>query len=58
MLSLAQKRQFCEQGFLKIACVVPKVMIDEALRAVNHSIGSAGLGGEDMDKNRSAFFCA
>lgn len=58
MLSLAQKRQFYEQGYLKIPGVVPKVMIDEALRAVNHSIGTVGLGGEDMDNNRSAFFCA
>ena len=58
MLSLAQKRQFYEQGYLKIPGVVPKVMIDEALRAVNHSIGAVGLGGENMDSNRSAIFCA
>lgn len=58
MLSLAQKREFHSEGFLKIPGVVPKVLIDEALRAVNHSIGSVGLGGEDMEKNRSAFFCA
>ncbi len=58
MLSLAQKRQFYEEGFLKIPGVVPKVLVDEALRAVNHSIGTVGLGGEDMDNHRSAFFCA
>ena len=33
-------------------------MIDAALRAVTHSIGTIGLGGEDMENNRSAFFCA
>ena len=58
MLSLAQKREFHEQGYLRVAGAVPKVMIDAALRAVNHSIGSVGLGGEDMENNRSAFFCA
>ncbi len=58
MLSLAQKREIHEQGFIKVPGVVPKVMIDAALRAVNHSIGTIGLGGEDMEDNRSAFFCA
>ena len=58
MLSLAQKREFHEQGFIKVSGAVPKVTIDTALRAVNHSIGSVGLGGEDMENNRSAFFCA
>lgn len=58
MLTLAQKRQFHDEGYLKIPGVVPKVLIDEALRAVNHSIGTIGLGGEDMENNRSAFFCA
>ena len=58
MLSLAQKRQFHDEGYLKIPGVVPKVLIDEALRAVNHSIGEVGLGGEDMENNRSAFHCA
>ena len=50
MLSLAQKRQFHDEGYLKIPGVVPKVLLDEALRAVNHSIGEVGLGGEDMEK--------
>jgi hypothetical protein len=58
MLSLAQKRQFYEEGYLKIAGAVPKVLVDEALRSVNHSIGTVGLGGEDMANNRSAFHCA
>ena len=58
MLSLAQKRQFHDEGYIKIPGVVPKVLLDEALRAVNHSIGEVGLGGEDMENNRSAFHCA
>jgi hypothetical protein len=58
MLTNAQKRHFVEEGYLKIPNVVPKIMIDNALRAVNHSIGYVGLGGEDPANNRSAFFCA
>lgn len=58
MLTDAQKREFVEQGFLKIPGAVPKVLIDAARRAVNHSIGNVGLGGEDMASSRSAFFCA
>ncbi|NJN84688.1 MAG: hypothetical protein HC802_21970 [Caldilineaceae bacterium] len=58
MLTKAQKRHFVEEGYLKIPNVAPKIMIDDALRAVNHSIGYVGMGGEDMANNRSAFFCA
>lgn len=57
MLTKAQKRQFVEQGYLKISGVVPKVMIDAARRVVNHSIGTSGMGGENLENNRSAFFC-
>lgn len=58
MLTSAQKREFVEQGFLKIPGAIPKVLVDRALHAVNHSIGHVGLGGEDMANSRSAFFCA
>ena len=58
MLSKAQKRQFVEDGYLKIPGVVPKVLVDAALRAVNHSIGVIGQGGEDLSNNRGAFFCS
>ena len=58
MLSKAQKRQFVEDGYLKIPGVVPKVLVDAALRAVNHSIGVIGQGGEDLTNNRGAFFCS
>lgn len=58
MLNNAQKRAFVEEGYLLLPGVVPKILIDAALRAVNHSIGHVGLGGEDVSRNRSAFFCA
>ncbi len=58
MLSTAQKRQFVEDGYLKVPGVVPQVLIDAALRAVNHSIGHVGQGGENLENNRGAFFCS
>ncbi len=58
MLTKAQKQEFVEEGYLIIPGVVPKVLVDRALRAVNHSIGHVGLDGEDMVNNRSAFFCS
>ena len=54
----AQKRQFAEEGYLKIPGAVPKSMIETSLRAVNYSIGNIGIGGEDPSRNRSGFFCA
>ena len=58
MLTNSQKHQFVEEGYLIIPNAVSQVLINAALRAVNHSIGHVGLGGEDMANNRSAFFCS
>ena len=58
MLTSAQKRRFVEEGYLQIPGVVPKVLVDAARRAINHSIGTIGLGGENLENNRSGFFCA
>ncbi|MGA1196902.1 MAG: phytanoyl-CoA dioxygenase family protein [Candidatus Latescibacterota bacterium] len=57
MLTNAQKRRFVEEGYLQISGVVPQIMIDAARRVVNHSIGTSGMGGENLENNRSAFFC-
>lgn len=58
MLTPTQKRQFVEEGYLQISGVVPQVLIEAARRAVNHSIGTVGIGGENLDNNRSGFFCS
>ena len=57
MLSKQQKREFVEDGYLVIPGAVPQVMIAEARRAVNHSIGYVGIGGEDLENHRSGFHC-
>lgn len=57
MLTQAQKRHFVREGYLHVSGVVPQIMIDAARRVVNHSIGTVGSGGENLENNRSAFFC-
>ena len=55
-LTKLQKQQFFEQGFLQIPGVVPRVMVDETLHAINHSLGE-GLPSEDIIKTRSQTYC-
>lgn len=57
MLSKAQKRQFAEEGYLRVSGVIPKVMVDAARRAINHSIGTVGKGKDDMDNFRAGQLC-
>ncbi len=58
MLTRTQKREFVDKGYLKIPGAIPLAQVDAARRAINHSIGAVGLGGENMDNNRSSFYCA
>lgn len=58
MLTDQQKREFVDKGYIKIPEAVPLVQVEAARKAINHSIGEVGLGGENTGNNRSAFFCA
>ena len=40
MLTRHQKQEFFQNGFLKIPRVIPQLMVDVALRAINHSVGN------------------
>jgi hypothetical protein len=51
-LSVEQKREFYDRGFVKVPGVIPRVMVDAALRAINHSVGE-GMDHEDMTQMRS-----
>jgi hypothetical protein len=51
-----QKRSFLENGYVKIPGAVPKVMVDKALQAINHSVGE-GMNVEDMPILRSRSYC-
>ena len=56
MLSAVQKRFFYEEGYIKIPGAVPQIMVEAARHAMNHSIGSAGKQGEDLEKFRIASY--
>ena len=58
MLSKQQKREFVDKGYLKVEGAVPQILVEAARRAVNHSIGEVGLGGENLESNRSSYHCA
>src|SRR5437879_6105505 len=56
-LTPRQKREFYEQGYLKLAGVVPRVMVDAARHAMNHSIGEEGMFKEDLTTMRARSYC-
>jgi hypothetical protein len=55
-LSYFQKQAFYRDGFLQVPGVVPRVMVDAALKAINHSIGQ-GMPAEEMTKMRAQSYC-
>jgi len=55
-LSYAQKQEIYERGFVKVPGVVPRVMVEGAMRAINHSVGQ-GMDREQMTKFRSQSYC-
>ena len=55
-LTSVQKQVFYEQGFVKVKSVVPPHMVNNALRAINHSIGQ-GMNVADMTQFRDRTFC-
>lgn len=52
MLTGPQKQEFYERGFIVVPGVVPRIMIDAALRAINNSVGE-GISKEDIATTRS-----
>lgn len=55
-LSPSQKLSMYEKGFVRIPGVVPRILVNEALRAINHSLGE-GMPAEDMQRLRSQSYC-
>lgn len=55
-LTFEQKKEFLKNGYIKIPGVVPKVMIDKALQAINHSVGE-GMNVSDLPILRSLSYC-
>ncbi|MDB5085570.1 MAG: Protein involved in biosynthesis of mitomycin antibiotics/polyketide fumonisin [Bacilli bacterium] len=55
-LNHLQKETFRENGFVQIKGCVPQVMVNQALRAINHSVGE-GMSIEQMTTFRAQSFC-
>lgn len=55
-LTVEQKREFLENGYVKVPGVVPRYLVDVALKAINHSLGQ-GINEADLPKLRSQSYC-
>lgn len=55
-LSHRQKEQFYQDGYVLIPGVVPRLMVNDTLRAINHSVGQ-GMNVDEMTKFRAQSYC-
>jgi ectoine hydroxylase-related dioxygenase (phytanoyl-CoA dioxygenase family) len=55
-LTHAQKRDFHDNGYVRVPGVIPRVMVNAALRAINHSVGN-GMNVADMTTFRAQSYC-
>lgn len=56
-LTYEQKQTFYDQGFVKLPGIVPKELVHDALRAINASLGSAGIDPARLAIFRSQSYC-
>lgn len=52
-----QKRAMYKDGYVTVRGAVPKVMIEEARRAINHHLGSKGLPPDDLPRMSATSYC-
>ena len=57
MLTRKQKLDFYENGYIVIPGVVPRLMVDAARKAINHSIGAVGMHEGDLERFRAQSYC-
>jgi hypothetical protein len=56
-LTTAQRRQMYEDGYLVIPGAVPPLMVEEARRLINHSLGNVGMPPDDLRKMAATTYC-
>jgi hypothetical protein len=56
-LTYAQKKHFFDHGYVVVPGVVPRVMVDEAVKAINHSLGQEGIDPAQLTKFRAQTYC-
>ena len=55
-LTYTQKKHFYDHGYLHIPGVIPRLMLDNAVRAINNGVGQ-GMNVSDMPRFHSQSFC-
>ncbi|MCY4410383.1 MAG: hypothetical protein OXC27_07955, partial [Caldilineaceae bacterium] len=55
-LTYAQKMEFYNKGYVRVPGVVPGVMVDAAVKAINHSFGN-GIDPSQMTTFNAQSFC-
>src|SRR4051794_2173079 len=55
-LTHVQKQAIYDKGYVHLPGVVPRVMVDAALRAINHSVGE-GMNADEMVRMRAQTYC-
>ena|SRR5579883_56977 len=56
-LTYEQKKQIFEDGYTVIRGVVPQIMVDSAIKAINHSLGDMGIDPSQLTKFRAQSYC-
>ena len=56
LLTYKQKQAMLKDGYFKVPGVIPQVLIESAMRRINHSVGN-GMNVSDMPTFRSQSFC-
>ena len=56
-LTAAQKQSLYDQGFVNLPCIIPRELVDRALRAINASLGSQGIDPNNLTKFRAQSYC-
>ena len=55
-LNVRQKQELRDRGYVQVPGVVPPLMVEGALRAINHSVGQ-GMNVADMTRFRAQSYC-
>ena len=56
-LTVPQRKFFIENGYIHLPGVVPPIMVREARRAINHSLGEEGMAKDQFHILRSQTYC-
>ncbi len=55
-LNARQKQELRDNGYVQVPGVVPPLMVEAALRAINHAVGQ-GMNVADMPRFRAQSYC-